>query len=118
MAGPMGKFLYFSDNGTGYTVRLDASNAAVTNAGFVASTTRVDLPPGYEMRHIWVVDDTDTTGGRSPTNARRKLYVGTIDAQLWTEGDIAVTLPDFSVTPSVAVTWNVESYVGEKRYNR
>jgi len=118
MAGPMGKFTYTSDNTVGYTVRIDGSNGVVTNTGFTSSSGRVTLPHGFRMRHVWVVDDTDTTGGRTPTGARRKLYCGTVTCTVWTGADLSVDLPDFSVTPSVTVAWNVESYVGEQRFNR
>jgi len=118
MAGPMGKFTYTSDDTNTYKVRIDASNGAVTNTGFTTTTGRTDLPSGYEMRHVWVVDDSDTTGSRTPTGARRKLYCGTSSCTVFAGSDTAVTLDDFSVSPSVAITWNVESYVGERRLNR
>jgi hypothetical protein len=118
MAGPMGVFTYTSDDTNAYKVRIDASNGAVTNTGFTGTTGRVTLPHGYRMRHVWVVDDSDVSGGRTPTGARRKLYCGTTTATVWTGADVSVDLPDFSVTPSVTVAWNVESYVGEQRFNR
>ncbi len=118
MAGPMGTFTYHSDDGVDYKHRLDASNAAVTNTGNVSTTGRSNLPSGYVPRHVWVVDDSDTTGGRTPTGARRQLCCGTTTATVWTGADVSVDLPDYSVIPSVSAAWNVESYVGEKRYNR
>jgi hypothetical protein len=114
----MGVFTYTSDDTNTYKVRIDASNGAVTNTGFTTTTGRTTLPNGYEMRHVWVVDDSDTTGARTPTNARRKIYCGDPASDVWTGADTALTLPDFSVAPSVAVAWNVESYVGERRLNR
>jgi hypothetical protein len=117
MAGPMGTFTYHSDDGNDYRVRIDASNAAVTNTGFSGTTGRVNLPPGYQMRHVWAVDH-DTTDGRTPTGARRKIYCGTATATVWTGGDTSIDLPDYSVSPSEVVAWTVESYVGEQRFNR
>jgi hypothetical protein len=116
MAGKMGHFNYVSDDGNTYIVRLDASNAAAVGA--VAASGRPNLPHGYRERHVWVTDTTDVTGGRTPTGLRRKIPVTNPAAALWVGGTDVISLPDFTVTPSVAVNWNVEGRVGEQRYAR
>jgi hypothetical protein len=116
MAGKMGTYSYISDDGATYKIREDVSNAAATGAS--ATTGRVNLPHGYIPRHVWAVDSTDTTGGRTPTNARRKVVISDPADTQWTGASTAVTLPDFSVIPSVSVAWVIQAYVGEKRFNR
>jgi hypothetical protein len=116
MAGPMGKYTYVSDDTVSYRIKVDASNAAVASLALTANPGRVNLPHGYRPRHIWVKDDADTTGGRVPTGARRKVICGTQAATAWVGGATSVLLPDFSVTPSVAVLWTIEGRIGERRF--
>ena len=117
MAGKMGKFNYISDDGTTYTVREDASNAAA-QASHVASVSRPNLPHGYVERYLLAVDDHDVTGGRTPTNLRRRVSINDVTDPLWTGGTANITLPDFTVTPSVAVAWAITARIGEKRTSR
>lgn len=116
MAGPMGKFTYVSDDTVSYRIKTDASNAAPASVALAANPGRVTLPKGYFPRHVWVKDDADTTGGRTPTNARRKIICGTAAATAFVGGATSITLPDFSVTPSVAVLWTIEGRIGERRF--
>ncbi len=116
MAGAEAHYQYASDDGTTYKIKLDASNAVVTGSGCVAATTQPALPKGYHPRHVWVADSTDVTAGRTPTNRRRKLTVCTAAGTLFVGTQTTATLPDFSVTPSVAVSWNNEGKIGERRF--
>jgi hypothetical protein len=116
MAGAEGHFRYTSDNGTNYKAKLDASNAAVTGSGCVANTTDPPLPRAVKTRHVWVVDNSDVTGGRVPTGRRRKLVVCTAAATLYTGAQATAILPDFSVTPSANVTFNAQGIIGERRF--
>ncbi len=116
MAGAMGKFTYTADNGTSYVIRADVSNAAVTGAAMVATTGRSNLPKSIKARHVWVLDNTDVTGGRTPSGRKRKLTVGTTAGTLFTGAATTATLPDFNVSPSVQVVWNVQGIIGERRF--
>jgi hypothetical protein len=116
MAGAMGTFQYTSDDTNVYIVRADASNAAAV-AG-VAGVGRPNLPHGYHERFYEVVDSTDVTGGRTPTGRRRKIAEFDPTTSRWIGGVNTVTLPDFSVTPSVAITWNISARIGERRLSR
>lgn len=116
MAGAMGKFQYTSDDTNVYIVRADASNGAAV-AG-VTGVGRPNLPHGYFMRHYLVVDDSDTTGGRTPTGRKRKIIEFDPTTARWIGTVTTVTLPDFSVTPSVAITWDISARIGERRLNR
>lgn len=118
MAGKLQLTNYVSDDGNTYHIAEDASNAAAVSATATTLPARRTLPSGYVPRHIWVVDDADVTGGRTPTHARRKIAIGAVGSAFWVGGSTTVTLPDFSVTPSVSVAWTIVSYVGEKRFNR
>jgi hypothetical protein len=112
----MGKFTYTADNGTSYVIRADTSNAGVTGAAMVATTGRATLPRSIKPRHVWVIDNTDTTGGRTPSGRKRKLIVGTTAGTLFTGAVTTATLPDFGPTPSVAAVWNVQGIIGERRF--
>lgn len=116
MAGKMGKFTYTSDDTVSYRIKADDTNAAPASVAMVANPGRVTIPHGYHPRHVWVVDSSDVTGGRVPTGLRRKIVCGTAAATLWTGAANTITLPDFTVIPSVAVLWNVEGRIGERRF--
>jgi hypothetical protein len=116
MAGPMGKFDYVSDDTVTYRIRADSSNMAPASVGGSANPGRVTLPHGYKVRHVWVKDDTDTTGGRTPTQRRRKIICPDPTTTAWVGGATSISLPDFSVTPSVAVLWTIEGRIGERRF--
>jgi hypothetical protein len=117
MAGKMGKFDYVSDDTNTYIVREDASNAAAQSS-HTPATGRPNLPHGYIGRKIEVVDSTDTTGGRTPTGLRRSVIINDAGDALYVGGTTTITLPDFTVTPSVAVVWNVSAIIGERRLSR
>ncbi len=116
MAGGMGKFNYISDDTVTYRIAADSSNMAPASIGGVANPGRSTLPHGYFPRHVWVKDDADTTGSRVPTGRRRKLICPNPAATAWVGGATSVSLPDFSVTPSVAVLWTIEGRIGERRF--
>lgn len=116
MAGKLRKIQYQSDDGNIYVVRMDDSNA--TAIGAVTGTGRPTLPPGYRMRYVECVDDTDVTGGRVPTHARRVIQATDPTTTRWIGTLNTITLPDFSITPSAAVTFSIVGRVGEKRYAR
>lgn len=117
MAGKMDKFHYISDDTNTYTVREDVSNANAQSS-HVVSTTRPNLPHGYVTRKAEVVDSTDTTGGRTPTGLRRGVTINDPADNIWTGATVVMVLPDFTVTPSVAINWNVSALIGEKRTSR
>jgi len=117
MAGLMGKFDYISDDTVTYRIKADVSNMAPASIGGSSNPGRVTLPHGYFPRHIWVKDDSDTTGGRTPTGLRRKLTCPDPSKSAWVGGATSVSLPDFTVTPSVAVLWTIEGRIGERRFN-
>jgi hypothetical protein len=118
MAGFMDKFLYSSDDGNDYTVRLDTSNVAAFDGAITSVTSRPNLPHGYRMRYLECVDDADVTGGRTPTNARRKIYALNVTDSQWVGGSNTITLEDYHVHPSVSVAFTIVGRVGEKRYAR
>lgn len=117
MAGKMGKYTYASDDGTSYRIKADVTNATPASVAMVANPGRSNLAHGYHPRHVWIIDNTDVTGGRTPTGLRRKIVCGTAAATLWVGSVNTISLPDFTVIPSVAVTWNVEGRIGERRFN-
>jgi len=116
MAGAMGKFTYTSDDTVDYRIKADSSNMAPASIGGVSNPGRVNIPHGYFTRHIWVKDDADVTGGRTPTQRRRKIICPDPTSTAWVGGATSVSLPDFSVTPSVAVLWTIEGHIGERRF--
>ncbi len=117
MAGLMTKVSYVSDDTVTYRVKLDASNAALASVSCTANPGRPNLPKGYFLRHIWAKDDSDTTGGRTPTGLRRKIVVCNVAGTAWVSAT-SVSLPDFTVTPRVAVLWTIEGRIGERRLSR
>lgn len=118
MAGAMGHFTYTSDDGVSYRIKSDVSNAAPASVACVSNPGRPNLPDGYFTRHAWVIDDADTTGGRTPTRRRRKIPICTVAGTAYTGVATSISLPDFSVTPSVAVLWTIQGLVGERRLVR
>ncbi|SRR5713226_5025074 len=115
MAGRLGKFTYNSDDTVAYRIKADASNMAQAAVGGVANPGRPNLPHGYVPRHMWVVDDSDVTGGRTPTQLRRKITMPDPTTSGWIGPTSFISLPDFTVTPSVAVNWSIEGRIGERR---
>jgi hypothetical protein len=116
MAGKMGKFTYVSDDTVSYRIKASVIDATPASTAMVANPGRMTLPKGYHPRHVWVKDDADVTGGRTPTGARRKITCGTTAATAWVGGATSIALPDFSVVPSVSVLWTIEGRIGERRF--
>lgn len=118
MAGKLGLFEYISDDTVTYHVECDVSNANAVTHTATTLPARRNLPSGYILRKIEVVDDADVTGGRTPTRARRSIPIFDVTDAHWVGGTLSVSLPDFSVMPSVAVLWSISARIGEKRLNR
>lgn len=109
MSGPLGRYAYISDDGSTYSLRMDASNAvAVGNTVDAASP---DLPRNYHPRYILATDSSDGSSRKlvvgDPTNA---LFVG--------PGTGTVSIADFDADPNTTTAHSVRSRVGEKRYAR
>jgi hypothetical protein len=108
MAGPMGWFVYESDDGNSYQVKQDASNAAA--AGNAAAGTEPSLPHGYIPRYVLI---------KHPTTAKeRRLMIGDPANAMFVGSDSTVTVEEFSGTHSAAVEHNIQGRVGERRYKR
>ncbi|MBI3968097.1 MAG: hypothetical protein HY329_20865 [Chloroflexi bacterium] len=82
MPGKMGYFVYTSDDGHRYIVKLFEHNANLPGAGFEpydrSHGQLAGLPIGLEMRHVHF----QQVGRRR----RRKIYCGRTDAPLWRVG--------------------------------
>ena len=106
MAGLMGTYVYNSDDGDPYRIRMDTSNAIAVDATAEAGPS--NLPGRYRPRYILC---------KHPTNGReRKITVPDPTDAKWLGTDNAITLVDFSVFPSAAVAHVILGRVGEKRY--
>lgn len=112
MSGSRRYFEYAADNGLGYMVQLDESNAELAGAGFeqISAATKnsgrflkVSSTRPIEMRHLLLVG---VDAGNK--DVRRKLYVGDAEATLWQGTQTQVTLEGelFAIT----------AYIGEKRF--
>lgn len=108
MSGPATHIQYTSDDGAGYRVRMDASNA--TAAANAAATSTVHVPSGYEPRYILATHPT--------TGRERKIVIGDPTNALWVGGSSSISLEEYSGAHSTAMAHAVLSRVGEKRYNR
>jgi len=116
MAGSNKSFVYTSDAGTQYAVRLDESNAELTDSGFAdlddGLGTLQGLPRNLKMRYINVKNPA--------TGANRKLFIGTKDALLFLEGGVVLLNLIATVTGLGALLpFRVTLAVGEllARYN-
>lgn len=107
MAGAMTHVEYLSDDGSGYRLRMDSSNA--TDVGNGTATSPAHLPGGYEPRYILATHPT--------TGRERKVVICDPANALWVGGDSSVDLWDFTTNPSVHLAHAVLSRVGEKRLN-
>jgi hypothetical protein len=105
MAGVMTRIAYISDNGTTYSVRMDASNA--TAVGNTVDLTSGDPPSRLRPRYLLLAH---------PTNGReRKLTIGDPTNALWTALTAStVNLPDFN-NAMAAVAYITRGRIGEKR---
>lgn len=113
MAGSLKWFVYTADNGSQYGVKLDESNAKA--AGFPdyaggAAGSFPQLPRGARMRYANVVSG----------QVKRRIYVPSTTAPLWTNPATTVPLLDFSTSAAgvpvtaTPVTAVVTSLVGER----
>jgi hypothetical protein len=116
MAGAMGKYTYTSDDSVSYRIKSSVIDGTPASVAMVSNPGRVTLPHGYHPRHVWVKDDADLTGGRTPTGRRRKITCGTVAATAFVGGASSISLPDYSVVPSVAILWTIEGRIGERRF--
>lgn len=108
MAGELERdvFLYTSDDGTQYAVKLGGDIGLIAGLGFATNdVTKAFLPRYCKMR---MADFIDNTTGR-----RRRYPVGSLMADIWTLTATTITVKDKgSVT---AVTWSATYLTGEKR---
>jgi hypothetical protein len=110
MAGPMGRYDYVSDDGTTYTMRLDASNAAAVGANASASLG-LTYPKGWVPRYLLVMHPT--------TRRERKIVfpeVGDPVNPLWGTPGGSLSLTDYAT--NAAQSFNIMGRVGERRYAR
>lgn len=86
MAGSLKYFVYTSDGGERYAVKLDESNAELTNSGFEdlleTDTSVLPMPKGMRMRYV--------NTKNAATGAARKIYCGKADAGLYVSGGVVL----------------------------
>jgi hypothetical protein len=108
-------FEYKDDDGLGYAVQLDESTSEATALGFsaISAITRNErrfLLAGatipLEMRYVLLVQRTPAAGEKA---ARRKVYVGSLGATIWANGNNVITLD--------GIAWNVTRKIGESRFD-
>jgi len=105
MAGPLGHFVYVSDDGNSYKLKMDASNAAV--GGGVAATTETEYRRGWYPRYILA---------ESSAGKRRKVPICDPASGVWTGATATVALEEVGVTGTV--TYTVTGRFGEQRTSR
>jgi hypothetical protein len=101
--GPMGRFLYISDNGTSFTVRGNAAEAALT--GGVASTALANFPRKWRTRKVIATDPT--------THRSRRITVYDPANAAWTGSGGTVSLA--TLGSGTATVFNLEGRIGERR---
>jgi hypothetical protein len=106
MAGLMNTVEYISDDGSTYRIRMDASNATAISATPV--TGPANLPGRYRPRYILCK--------LLSTGRERKIICPDPTSALWLGTTDAITLVDFSTTPSTSQAHVALGRVGEKRY--
>ena len=116
MAGSNKSFVYESDSGTDYAVRLDESNGELLGAGFTDLDDGVGalngLPRNLKMRYVNAIN--------SATGATRKIFIGNKDAALFLEGGILLlNLIAASTGLGALLPFRITLAVGEilSRYN-
>ena len=108
MAGELERdvFLYESDDGNSYNVKLGGDIGLIANLGFGSIDVSKPFLPRYtKMREADFIQD----GGER----RRRYPVGAPDADIWTLTAKTISVKDKGV--AVAVVWNVVYLTGEKR---
>jgi hypothetical protein len=101
--GPMGKFLYISDNGTSFTRRGNAAEAALT--GGVASSSLPNFPSKWRPRKVLAMDPT--------THRERRITVYDPANAIWTGSGGTISLP--TLGSATATVYNLEGRIGERR---
>jgi hypothetical protein len=101
--GPMGRFLYISDNGVSYSVRGNAAEAALT--GGVATALPANFPRKWRTRKLLVMDPA--------THRERRLTVYDPANALWAGSAGTVSLP--TLGSATATIFNAEGRIGERR---
>jgi hypothetical protein len=107
MAGPRGLYVYTSDDGTDYRLKLDASNATAI-AAVASDGTQPDLPKRHRARYILAQHPT--------SGQQRKIVVPDTAAVQWPASGGTLSLVDTSVHPSVMTSYVLKGRIGEKRY--
>lgn len=107
MAGPVTRVEYLSDDGNGYRLKMDASNAAA--AGNAAASSVARLPSGYRPRYVLATHPT--------TGRQRKIVICDPADALWVGGTATISIEEFSGAHSATVAHPVYSRVGERRLN-
>lgn len=105
MAGLMGTYIYTSDNGSDYLIRMDVSNAAAVGA---APGTGPTNKPG-RMKPRYLLAKHPTTG------RERKIVCPDPTEALWLGTADAISLVDFTTTPSATVVYTALGRIGERR---
>lgn len=109
MAGSLKNFVYTTNNGSEFIVRLDESNAELTGAGFRdmvdADANLLALPKNVKMRYVNVVN--------AATNATRKIFCGTSSAAAFLNGGVFLLALITSATAGSLLPFRVLSAVGE-----
>jgi hypothetical protein len=106
----MGRFNYISDNGVTYTLKLDASNAAVFGAA-AAPVGQAGLPSGLVPRYVLAL---------LPDGTRRKIICPIPTHAKWVgvaAGSSDIALPDYA-TLTADVGGGITARIGEKRTSR
>jgi hypothetical protein len=98
MAGVMGEFVYVSDDGVSYRIRMDASNAAAVGA--TAAGTEPTKPGRTHPRYLLA---------RHPTTGRERRITVTNPV------GATIVLPDFNALMA-ATNFLVEGRIGERRF--
>lgn len=109
--GPMGQFVYNSDDGNAYKMKLDASNAQATG-GQAADGTELVYPRGWYPRYLLAQRVDEDTGAVT----RRKVPCPVLNHATWLGTQNTI---DLQVASSLtAVTFDITGRFGEKRTSR
>lgn len=107
MAGSLETFVYTTDSGTKYLVRLDESNA--TEAGFPQATnadlTIPALPNRVKMRYV---------NCKSESGITRRIFIPTVSSPFWQGTNRTLNLIVVTGLNGSAVPFTTSSRTGEK----
>lgn len=104
MAGTVSAYVYTSDNGTDYALRMGDAGAAAQ--GSVGATTEPALPKSIKPRHLYV----------EYTTYRRKVPITDPTDTQWTGASATWSAKVFP-TDASPVSWAIRGRIGERRFS-